>query len=87
MKALAFRWQEPRVGFAVNSKYAEYVRNANVCVRLSKTTSNEEFRESWLRLAQSWMEMVPPEADCDVQTFEASAKAQGTHQTDSTVSH
>jgi hypothetical protein len=44
----------------MDSKYEEYQRNADVCVRLSQT-SNEKFRPAWLKLAQAWMGMIPPE--------------------------
>ena len=68
----------------VVDKEEEYSRNAQVCVRLAKTTSNVEFKESWLKLAQAWMEMIPPQPSME---FEAATQAWGTGQTDSTASH
>jgi hypothetical protein len=53
-------------------KYQEYLRNADVCVRLSKKTSNDEFKASWLKLAQAWLEMVPTQEPV-VLTFKAAA--------------
>jgi hypothetical protein len=43
----------------VSDKYEEYRRNAMVCERMSRTTSSQDIRASWLRLAESWLRMVP----------------------------
>ena len=43
----------------MSSKHEEYRRNAMVCERMSHTTSNEELRGSWLKLAESWLRMIP----------------------------
>src|SRR5690348_3620503 len=45
----------------MDTKYDEHRRNALVCLRLSHTTSKVAFRESWLKLAQAWMAMIPPD--------------------------
>ena len=45
----------------VSSKYEEYRRNAMVCERMSHTTPSEELRGSWLKLAESWLRMIPHE--------------------------
>jgi hypothetical protein len=66
-------------------KYDEYSRNAQVCVRMSKTTSNPDFKESWLKLAEAWMGMIPSQQSS--MQFEDAAHTRGTGQKNSTSSH
>jgi hypothetical protein len=53
-------------------KYQEYLRNAAVCVRLSQRSCNDEFKQSWLKLAQAWLDMAPG-ADRADQPFKVAA--------------
>lgn len=50
----------------MNDKYEEYQSNADACIRMSRTTANERFQASWLKLAEAWLHMIPsdhPPAD------------------------
>jgi hypothetical protein len=67
----------------VSDKYEEYRRNAMVCERMSHTTSSQDLRASWLRLAESWLRMVPQ--DFAEESFNLATE--GTGQRDSKHSH
>jgi len=72
----------------MDTKYDEHRRNALVCLRLSHTTSKVAFRESWLKLAQAWMAMIPPDDSGTTEAgFEDQARDIGTGQKDSVSSH
>ena len=46
----------------MSSKHEEYRRNAMVCERMSRTTPSADLRASWLKLAESWLRMIPHES-------------------------
>ena len=72
---------------AVSSRSEEYRRNAMVCERLSHTTSNEAIRASWLRLAESWLRMIPQESLSEPHSFDLASQLKETGQADSKTPH
>ena len=44
------------------SKADEYRRNAEECSRMAQATRNPEDKAAWLRLADSWLRMLRPDA-------------------------
>src|SRR5258706_14404447 len=71
----------------VSDKSEEYRRNAMVCESMSHTTSSENIRASWLRLAESWLRMIPPDSPFANDAFDATIRSRGLRQTDSKRSH
>ena len=67
----------------MSSRDEEYRRNAMVCERMSHTTSNENIRASWLKLAESWLRMIPEESPSDQHSFDLASQPDGTRQADS----
>jgi hypothetical protein len=81
-----------RPGLGVmSSKHEEYRRNATVCERMSRTTSNEELRGSWLKLAESWLRMIPHDSSIADETahesFDLTSRKAGTGQENWTRPH
>jgi hypothetical protein len=70
----------------VSSRSEEYRRNAMVCERMSHSTSNEDIRASWLRLAESWLRMIPHDPP-DQQTFDLATQTMEPGQVDSKRPH
>ena len=48
-----------------------------VCERMSHTTSSPDIRASWLRLAESWLRMVPHESAFTEETFDSAREGRG----------
>jgi len=71
----------------VDEKSEEYRRNAMVCESMSRTTSSERIRASWLKLAESWLRMIPPDSPFADDAFDATIRSRGLRQTDSKRSH
>jgi hypothetical protein len=75
----------------MSSKHEEYRRNAMVCERMSHTTPSEELKGSWLKLAESWLRMIPHESsfgdDTAHSSFDLAAQRTGTGQENSKRSH
>ncbi|MEA2823592.1 MAG: hypothetical protein QOF03_74 [Alphaproteobacteria bacterium] len=74
----------------MSSKYEEYCRNAMVCESMSHTTSSQSIRASWLKLAESWLRMIPEDSSLDETThksFDLAAQRTGTGQENSKRSH
>jgi hypothetical protein len=73
------------------NKSDEFRRNAEECLRMAERTAEEGDKRAWLRLAESWLRMIRPEAAARRQTaseqFEARERAEGTRQQQSTGSH
>ena len=67
----------------MSSRSEEYRRNAMVCERMSHTTSNENIRASWLKLAESWLRMIPEESPSDQHSFDLASQPDETRQADS----
>jgi len=70
----------------VSDKSEEYRRNAMVCESMSHTTSSENIRASWLRLAESWLRMIPTDSSPE-EAFDATLRSRATRQEDSKRSH
>jgi hypothetical protein len=43
----------------VSSKYEEYHRTADHCLQMALNAADDNYRASWLRLAQGWLQMIP----------------------------
>ena len=72
----------------MSSKYDEYHRNADDCLQMALTASNDTYRVSWLKLAQAWLQMIPADhALIAKETFEAIVEAKATHRKDPKSSH
>ena len=71
----------------MSSKSEEYRRNAMVCERMSHTTSNEDIRASWLRLAESWLQMIPQESPSEQHSFDLASEPNGSREADSKQPH
>jgi hypothetical protein len=74
----------------VSSKYEEYCRNAMVCESMSHSTSSESIKDSWLKLAESWLQMIPQDSSFDeapYKSFDLAAQRTGTGQENSKSSH
>ena len=72
---------------AVSDKSEEYRRNAMVCESMSHTTTSEAIRASWLRLAESWLRMIPPDLPSAEGAFDVTMRSPGARQRDSKRSH
>jgi hypothetical protein len=71
----------------VSEKNEEYRRNAMVCESMSRTTSSENIRASWLKLAESWLRMIEPESLSEEEAFDATMRRRGIRQEDFRRSH
>jgi hypothetical protein len=54
---------------------------------MADQTRNDDDKQSWLRIAQSYLEMLPKAKQTAEQRFDAQTKARGTGQNDSESSH
>ena len=68
------------------SDHEGYRRQADFCERMAQQATSPELKESWLRLAADWLEMIPGEPGTPEEEFEAVTLAKGTRQEDSTAS-
>jgi len=71
----------------VSEKSEEYRRNAMVCESMSHTTSSESIRASWLKLAESWLRMIPPDSPFADDAFDVTMRSGGPRQEGSKKSH
>ena len=67
----------------MSSRDEEYRRNAMVCERMSHTTSNENIRASWLKIAESWLRMIPEESPSDQHSFDLASDPNRSREADS----
>jgi hypothetical protein len=70
-------------------RYNEYRKRAHEAQALAEQTKNATDKSTWLRIAQSWMDMLPTpkESQSAEQLFDAGSKSKGTGQPDSQESH
>jgi hypothetical protein len=72
----------------VSVKYEEYHRNADDCLQMALTVSSDSYRVSWLKLAQAWLQMIPPDQlKSAKETHEAIVRLRATHGKDAKSSH
>ena len=72
----------------VSVKYEEYRRNADDCLQMALTVSSDRYRASWLKLAQAWLQMIPPDQlKSAKETYEAIVHLRATHAKDLKSSH
>ena len=65
----------------------EIRRFAHEAQEMADRSKNDADRASWLRIAQSWLAMLPPPARSAQERFEDEVKAKGTGQETSEGSH
>jgi hypothetical protein len=66
----------------------EYRRNAKYAQDQADRTVNEKDKASWLRVAASWLGLIPKgQAEKDSDAFDAKLKDKGTGQPESESSH
>jgi hypothetical protein len=68
-------------------KHNEYRKRAAEAQAMADQTRNDDDKQSWLRIAQSYLEMLPKAKQTAEQRFDAQTKARGTGQNDSESSH
>jgi hypothetical protein len=44
-----------------SARYAEYQQHADEAIQMALTAVTDNYRVWWLELAQSWLEMIPPD--------------------------
>ena len=70
------------------TKHDEYVAYAEACLSEATRAASDHTRESWLRLARQWLEMIPPDKAKELRAaFEKIAQEKGTGQDQSDQSH
>jgi hypothetical protein len=70
------------------TKHDEYRHYAEACLSEARGAVANATRESWLRLAQGWLELIPPDKAQELRTtFEAAVREHGTGQDQSNLSH
>jgi hypothetical protein len=45
----------------VSVRYEEYHRAADHCLQMALNAATDAYRASWLKLAQAWLQMIPPD--------------------------
>jgi hypothetical protein len=68
-------------------KHDEYRKRAQEALEMADQSRNPSDKDSWLRIARSYLEMLPKPRQTAEQRFDANTKAKGTGQTDSEGSH
>jgi hypothetical protein len=68
-------------------KYDEIRKRAHEAQAMADQTRNPADKASWLRIAQSWMNMLPKPRQSAEQRFDAQSKDKGTGQDGSRSSH
>ena len=43
----------------MSSRYDEYHRQADAALQMALTARNNEYRVSWLKVAEAWLRMIP----------------------------
>jgi hypothetical protein len=70
------------------TKHDEYLHYAEACLGQAKKGASDATRESWLQIAQQWLEMIPPDKAQELRAaFEKIAGEKGTGQDQSDLSH
>jgi hypothetical protein len=69
------------------SAHEEYRRQAAEAEKQARLAKTDVDRESWLRIAQGWMSLLPKRRQSNQEAFDAQSKAQGTGQEDSEASN
>ena len=69
------------------SKSDEYWANAAECQRMADLSLSDDNRESWLRIAESWLRMAVGSEWSRVAAFDAEHAVRGTGQEESTSPH
>ena len=62
-------------------------KRAQEAQEMADRTRNQADKASWLRIAQSWLDMLPKLRQSAEQRFDAHSKANGTGQDNSRSSH
>jgi len=66
----------------LSSKYQEYHRAADHCLQMALNAANDQYRVSWLKLAQGWLQMIPSDlVKIDEWTLDAVRRAKSNSQT------
>ena len=68
-------------------KYDEIRKRAHEAQEMADRTRNQADKASWLRIAQSWLNMLPKPRQSAEQRFDTAAKDQGTGQENSKGTH
>ena len=68
-------------------KYDEYRKRAAEAQAMADQSRNPTDTDSWLRIARSYLEMLPKPKQSAEQRFDANMKAKGTGQDGSEGSH
>jgi hypothetical protein len=68
-------------------KNDEIRKRAHEAQLMADQTRNQADKASWLRIAQSWLDMLPKPRQSAGQRFDAQVTAHGTGQTRSEESH
>lgn len=65
----------------MHARYEKYHRTADHCLQMALNARDDQFRESWLQLAQSWLRMIPPvHLETPLQSFERAVRLKSTGQ-------
>jgi hypothetical protein len=68
-------------------KYDEFRKYAREAKDMTDRSRNDADRASWLKIAESWLRMLPEPRHSAEQRFDAQRTARGTGQDDSKSSH
>ena len=68
-------------------KHDEYRKHAHEAQAMADRSRNPTDKASWLRIAQSWLDMLPKPRQSAEQRFDEQSKAKGTGQENSEGSH
>jgi len=72
----------------VSVKTEEYQRNADHCLQMALTVPNDNYRVSWLKLAQAWLQMIPADQLKSAKdTYDAIVRLRTTHAKDLKSTH
>ena len=69
------------------NKYDEYRKFAQEAQDLANRAKNPADKAAWLKIAESWLRLLPKPRVTAEETFEAQTLARGTGQRDSDRSH
>ena len=71
----------------MNSKYEQYQRAADHCLQMALNASDDNYRASWLRLAQGWLRMIPPDQIKIAERIDIVTRAKGKQAKDTCSTH
>jgi hypothetical protein len=63
-----------------DEKLNQYRRYSREAEEQAERAIRDEDRASWLRIAQSWLRLIPRRGRADIERFDAQADDKGTHQ-------